>query len=125
MTNPLDYFVHLFIQQLLICKGCKYALQSNGVITHLRREHKAIPLTTRQILVEYAGTLILRDASIVITPVDIVPAFECLEIIPGYRCLICNFLSSKPGGIKAHCRAAHEWDSMRGKFLFFSNKWMN
>jgi hypothetical protein len=93
MTNPLDYFVHLLIQQLLICKSCKYALQPYGIIKHLQRQHKAIPLSTRKTLVEYAGTLTLRDGSTAITPVDIVPAFECLEIIPGYRCLICNFLT--------------------------------
>ena len=53
MTNPLDYFVNLSIQQLLICKSCKYALQSNGIITHLRREHKATPLTTRRSPVDH------------------------------------------------------------------------
>ena len=71
---------------------------------------------------EYAGTLTLRDGSTVITAIDIVPAFECLEIIPGHRCLICNFLSSTPGGIEVHCRIAHEWDSTRGQFLLFQNR---
>src|SRR5208282_987027 len=115
MTNPSDYLTHLPIQQLLICKGCKYALKPKGVFNHLQRDHKAIPLNTRRELVKYAETLTLRDGSTVITPVDIVPAFECLEVIEGYCCLVCKFLSSKPGGIEKHCRTAHEWDNTRGK----------
>ena len=82
MTNTLDYFVHLSIQQLLVCKSCKYTLQLDDVIKYLRREHKTIALNTRKTLMEYARTLTLRDGSIVMTSIDIVPTFECLEIIP-------------------------------------------
>jgi len=72
--------------------------------------------------VEYAGTLTLRDESTVITPVDIIPAFECLEMIPGHRCIICNFLSSTIEGIEKHSQTVHEWDNTRGTLLFFSKK---
>jgi len=111
MMNPSDYFIHLSIQQLLICKKCKYALKSKDVLKHLQRNHKTIPLITRRDLVEYARILILHDESTVMTPVGIISAFECLEMIEGHCCIVCKFLSNTSTGIKRHYRNVHGWNN--------------
>ena len=44
----------------------------------------------------YAESLILRKPSEVVTPDSIIPAFECLKVIPGFRCSSCNSLQGTP-----------------------------
>jgi len=61
----------------------------------------------------YSEGLILRTPSEVVTPDSIIPAFECLEVIPGFRCSFCNSLQGTLSSIEKHCRA-HTWTKPEG-----------
>jgi len=113
MTDESKYLVYLQDQQALVCHNCKHCLQPNGVEDHLRRKDKKIPLKIRQELVAYAGHLTLRNPSEVITPATIIPAFDCLEVIHGFRCLVCHALYGTPRSIKGHCNS-HKWMKPEG-----------
>src|SRR5947207_9479751 len=113
MINLSKYLLYLQEQQVLICRSCKYCLYPTWVENHLRRKHSAVPLEVRKELVSYAESLILRDPSKVIVPVTIVPAFDCLKVIEGFRCSICNSLYGTPGSIKEHCKT-HTWTKPEG-----------
>jgi len=104
MIDASRYLVYLQEQQALICRGCKYCLQPNGVERHLQRKHSVISLKVRKELVNYAESLTLRNPSEVITPVTVIPAFDCLEVIRGFRCSACNCLYGTPRSIEEHCR---------------------
>lgn len=81
----------------------------------MQRHHKAIPLITRRVLGENAGTLTLRDGSTAMPPI-IVPAFECLTVIPEHRYVVYRFLSSTPTGIEEHCRSVYGRNSTEISF---------
>ena len=67
-------------------------------------------------LVSYVESLILRNSSEAVIPTAIVPAFDCLKITQGFRCLTCNSLYGTLGSIKEHCKA-HKWSKPEGTYL--------
>lgn len=113
MINASKYLLYLQEQQVLICRGCKYCLQPNGVEKHLGREHSAIPLKVRKELVSYAASLILRNPSEVVAPVAVGSAFDGLKVIQGFRCSICQSLYGTPRSIEKHCMT-HKWTKPEG-----------
>ena len=113
MINSSEYLLYLREQQALICRGCKYYLQPNGVEKHLQRNHLAIPLKVRKELMSYAESLILRNPSEVVAPVAVGPAFDDLKAIQGFRCSICQGLYGTPRSIEKHC-ITHRWMKPEG-----------
>ena len=113
MIDTSEYLLYLQEQQALVCRGCKYCLQRDGVERHLQRNHLATQLEIRKELVSYAESLILREPSEVIIPITVIPAFDCLEIIQGFQCSICNSLYGTPRSIEKHCRT-HRWMEAEG-----------
>ena len=61
----------------------------------------------------YAESLILRKPSEVVMPDSIIPAFEYLKVIPGFRCSSCNSLQGTLNSIEKHC-SAHTWTKPEG-----------
>jgi hypothetical protein len=113
MIDASKYLLYLREEQALTCRSCKYCLQPNGIENHLQREHLMVPLKVRKELVSYAESLVLRNPSEVITPVTIVPVYDCLKVTPGFRCSMCNSLYGTPGSIKKHCQG-HRWTKPEG-----------
>jgi len=106
MIDMSEYLLYLQEQQVLICRSCGYCLQPNGIGKHFQRTHSAVSLKVRKELMGYAESLILRNPSEVVTPVTIVPAFDCLKVTQGFHC-------STPGSIKEHCKT-HRWTKPEG-----------
>src|SRR5437762_14225081 len=101
-------YTYLSEQQLLVCQSCKYYLHPNSVYRHLQTHHLTIPLTIRKELFKYTNSLTLRGPTETVTPVRLIPAFECIKVIDdGCRCLICCSLSGTIDSMKYHCRSAH------------------
>ena len=111
-----QYLIYLCEYKLLVCRSCKHCLQSNGIPSHLVKKHKVIPLSTRKELIKYAQGLLLYDSKQVITLTSPLPAFECLEIINGFECLICNSLRGTLDSMKEHCKT-HDWKTSNGTTL--------
>ena len=114
MMDVTQYLIYLPTEEILICLPCKYGLQPKGIEGHLRRTHIAIPLSIRNTLVTYSKTIALRDPSTITQPTDIVPGFDCLELIKGLRCLKCGELSATIESIKKHCNRMHGWTEQQG-----------
>jgi hypothetical protein len=110
-----NYFEYLIVWKVLVCRGCKYGLQKNGVWRHLSEKHQAIPMATRKALVAYADTLTLcLPSEIQIS--SIIPRFECLELFnDGHRCMKCEALCGTLDSIQSHCRDKHKWVKSKGK----------
>lgn len=113
MIDVSEYVKYLPEQQALICRGCKYCLQPNGVEGHLGRTHTAVKLEVRKELVSYAEKLTLRNPSEIMTPITAIPAFDDLRITRGFRCAFCDGLYGTPGNIKEHCKS-HNWPKPEG-----------
>lgn len=113
MIDESKYLQYLEEQQALVCRNCKHCLQPDGVEDHLRRKDGKIPLDIRKKLVSYAESLTLRNPSEVIMPTTIVPAFDSLEVIQGFRCSFCSVLYGTPNSIEKHCRS-HKWTRPEG-----------
>ena len=92
----------------MICRDCKYCLQSNGIEKYLQRNHSAIPLKVRKELMNYAKSLILRNPSKVVIPIIVDSAFDDLKVTQGFRCSICHSLYEILRSIEKHCRT-HRW----------------
>jgi hypothetical protein len=121
MINPNDYFIYLNEWKVIVCRGCKYAPQKNGVKRHLKEKHQVVPNAIRNELVTYAQSLNLLPSSQVRTPsiMESVPAFECLELFEtGWRCIECNVLYGTEGSMKVHCRK-HNWIQSQGYWTYF------
>ena len=108
MIDASEYLIYLQEQQALICRGCKYCLQPNGVEKHLQRKHSAILLEVRKELISYRESLILRNPSEVVASVAVGPAFDGLKVIQGFHCSICQGLYGTPRSIEKHC-LTHRW----------------
>jgi hypothetical protein len=76
MIDTSEYLLYLEEQQALVCRGCKYCLQPDGVERHLQRNHLATQLEICKELVSHAGSLILREPWKVIVPITVIPAFD-------------------------------------------------
>ena len=114
MIDANEYLIHLPEQQVLVCRSCKYCLQPDGVYQHLQRSHLTIPVKVRKELIEYTEDLTLRGPTKVITPTRSISAFECLKIIDGFQCSVCNTLCGTIGSVKKHCATAHKWTEFKG-----------
>lgn len=115
--NVSEYLIYLQSEQLLICRTCRYCLQPKGVEQHLYREHKTIPLNTRNELVRYSQTLSVKNPTNVATPVNVVPAYEHLNITEGYCCLLCNALYGTLDSMRTHVGKYHIQSFREGNFL--------
>ena len=120
MVNHCDYFVYLEEQQLLVCRSCKDCLQQDGIEQHLRREHRTIPLSTRKELVTYGKNLML------VNPVDVriyehvIPAFQYLDIIEVFCCMICDALYGSIESMRVHYSIGHKDKFIEGMSILFS-----
>jgi hypothetical protein len=103
----LSYFTILSPEQFLICNGCKFAVSSKGATRHLIRFHKIVPGPTRRSLSQEISILILNDGGIDLIPVDPVPVIQCLDLIHGFRCLICLHITGTEGSLQCHYRKDH------------------
>ena len=96
---------------VLLCIHCKASIPPATVARHLREEHKYIPITTRDAIVEYASTLRLCGIGQVATPPEEEGPIQYLELIEkGYQCSIenCKLCLSTKLGIEKHCNK-HGW----------------
>ena len=107
MLNLNDYLFYLENQRLIVCKSCRYCLQPDGVERHLRTEHEAVPLVVRKELVKYVDGLELVSFVELVSPTDVIQAFECLKVTNGFMCLICDGLYGTEESMRVYCRAMY------------------
>ena len=110
------YIIHDEVHQTLICRLHHYALSPDHITRHFRDLHKAIPLETRQKLIEYTKGLNLVDPKNVSVPQDMVP-INGLTIHTGVKCDYEGCTKLLNGSIKSmekHCQKEHEWIPANG-----------
>ena len=117
MLNVHEYLIYLEEEELLVCRICRYCLRWNGIERHLRKEHKVIPLNIRNELVRYSQTLSIKNPADIVIPGNTVPAYEYLNIIDGYCCLICNALYGTLDSMRKHMGKYHIQSFQEGNVL--------
>ena len=64
-----DHLLYLDDYKVLICRPCRHAIRpAGGICSHFQIKHKALPITTRKPLVQYAAGLELLDPQNMVMP---------------------------------------------------------
>jgi hypothetical protein len=116
-----QYVIYNAHYKVLICRQHKYTITPDWVLRHFQEFHKAIPLATRQLIVDHSKSLDLVIPENVATPLELVQCIEGLSVVNGFQCQYegCSELRSTERSIKEHCRRNHEWKAQTGV------KWRN
>jgi len=111
-----DYVIYNAEYQVLICRQHGYCIPPEGITRHFRRLHGAIPVQTRQAIIDYSKTLNLLAPEEVATEREMQPPVSGLHSVAGFQCRYdgCMELRSTEVSIKQHCRETHEWKVMVG-----------
>lgn len=110
-------FVHYENFQVIVCKGCRFAVVPDQVKAHLKQSHNSLTLKTRNEIAERIQQL----EHIAYRREDVhYPAFEeeaIQELGPAlencYQCKECRSLTESRKGIEGDCRQKHGWASSK------------
>ena len=96
---------------LLICKTCKYVVEVNSVINHIKRNHRSI-IDCKNLNGERALEFLkyVRELDPMINSnfnIETEEIIEGLEIVNGLQCLECQYLCLNLSVIQKHYRKKH------------------
>jgi len=111
-----EYVTYNEKYKVLICRQHKYAIAPDWILRHFQEFHKATPLATRQLIVDYSKTLELAIPDNVARQPPPAYAIDGLTVVGGFQCQYteCFQLRSTERSIKEHCRQDHEWKVQTG-----------
>jgi len=111
-----EYIIYNSEYHVLICRQHGYAIPPNGIVRHFRQLHKAIPLSTRQAIVQHIKSLDLYEPDKVVIPHDIIEPILHLTLLQGVKCQFdkCNELRGTENSMVYHCKVAHQWIRTNG-----------
>jgi Orsellinic acid/F9775 biosynthesis cluster protein D len=115
-TTMNAYVTYNAEYKVLICRQHQYAIPPDYITRHLRDSHQAIPLATRQAIVEYSKTLELVGVEDLATPQEPVEPVHGVKITNGFQCEFdeCSALRGTDTSMKQHCWEAHKWVAAMG-----------
>ncbi|KAK1659817.1 hypothetical protein BDP55DRAFT_536264, partial [Colletotrichum godetiae] len=103
----MDSFVEINEKhRMLICRKCKAAIRPGSSIeSHFRHEHQLKGEVLRDIK-DYYSCSDLADPKVDALPGDGGSAIEQLDVLRGYRCSACRYLTTARDNITRHWREA-------------------
>ncbi|KAL6366266.1 hypothetical protein LRP88_00111 [Fusarium phalaenopsidis] len=105
--------------RMLICCDCRAAVRPGaGIESHFRHEHQITGQTLKDIK-DYYSTMDLADPKLSQLPADGSAAIEPLDVLHGYSCAACRYLTTARDNITRHWRetgheaAENRWTEVR------------
>jgi hypothetical protein len=105
--------------RMLICCDCRAAVRPGaGIESHFRHEHQITGQTLKDIK-DYYSTMDLADPKLSQLPADGSAAIEPLDVLHGYSCAACRYLTTARDNITRHWRetgheaAKNRWTEVR------------
>lgn len=108
----IDCFYYNSDYKLVICEECKYAINKNNILNHLRKMHyntiyNKLNKEERDIYISKFDIYIINSINIIPHPRPIIENFEYLRIYTGYTCKICDYSQINKQGIQKHLNKSH------------------
>jgi hypothetical protein len=111
LTPGLTRTYYLAEHKILLCLVCKIGMPpGKGIETHLRNVHKCKGEELK-VIVAYASALPLQDPHAVQLPGHGSAPIPQLDVLGGYHCLGCGYLTASRKNITEHWRLSQHHDS--------------
>lgn len=105
--------------RMLVCRDCRAAVRPGaGIESHFQHEHQLTGQTLKDIK-DYFGVMDLADPKLVQLPDDGSAAIKLLDVLYGYSCTECRYLTTARDNITRHRReaghggAGNRWTEVR------------